>query len=387
MDVIMIDDEWLGLALLEKMLGEAAAGLGLPVRLHGFESPEEAIEQAGKLRPAAVFLDIQMPGLSGMKAAEKLKELCPDTCFVFVTAYAEYAVKAFELNAVDYLMKPYTKDRVTTALRRVLDRKPSGERLQAAAAGNGGARVLCFRSIRFQAPGGTAITPKWRTAKAQELFAYLLQRRGAAVHKSAILEMIAPQQEKKQAMSLLYTIVYQIRKTLQQEGIDIEIESSGVQETYSMRMGEGVSVDTETWERELTEAARGDIIRYDRLMKLLNEYEGDYLAEHGYAWAEGERERLRRVWLAHARKAAGRLAEDGREEEAAKLYGTMQAFDPYDEGTALTLLMLYDRQGLYDKVVEHFGSFEQVFLEGLELPVPVAVSEWYAAWRAGVIRE
>lgn len=75
-----------------------------------------AVELISRLRPDLVFLDIQLPGKDGF---EVLKELGPDLpLIVFVTAYDEYAVKAFEVNALDYLLKPFDQERVMQALAR-----------------------------------------------------------------------------------------------------------------------------------------------------------------------------------------------------------------------------------------------------------------------------
>jgi two-component system LytT family response regulator len=85
---------------------------------------EDGLQAAAAIehhRPDVAFLDIQMPGLSGLEVAAQLEQ---DTAplIVFVTAYDEHAVKAFDLNAVDYLLKPYDKDRLLRSLTRVRDR-------------------------------------------------------------------------------------------------------------------------------------------------------------------------------------------------------------------------------------------------------------------------
>lgn len=72
-----------------------------------------------ELRPDLIFLDIQMPRLNGFELVELLDEL-PE--IIFTTAYDEYAIKAFELNAVDYLMKPFSKDRLRVAVDKVIGR-------------------------------------------------------------------------------------------------------------------------------------------------------------------------------------------------------------------------------------------------------------------------
>jgi two-component system, LytTR family, response regulator len=77
----------------------------------------EGMEQIGRLLPDIVFLDIQMPDLGGLDMVERLES--PNLpLFIFVTGYSEYAVRAFEVEAVDYLRKPFDKDRLVTALDR-----------------------------------------------------------------------------------------------------------------------------------------------------------------------------------------------------------------------------------------------------------------------------
>lgn len=61
-------------------------------------------------KPDVVFLDVEMPEISGIEVAEKLQSALPDVRIIFVTAYDEYAVKAFELHALDYILKPLVRN-------------------------------------------------------------------------------------------------------------------------------------------------------------------------------------------------------------------------------------------------------------------------------------
>ena len=76
----------------------------------------EALELAEKHKPHIAFLDIKMPGLSGMEVAKRIGQAC---CVVFVTAYDRYAVEAFESEAIDYLLKPVTRVRLERAVKRL----------------------------------------------------------------------------------------------------------------------------------------------------------------------------------------------------------------------------------------------------------------------------
>jgi two-component system LytT family response regulator len=118
MRALIVDDEapardklrrWLGEHPDVTVVGESADGLA-------------AAAAIGALAPDVVFLDIQMPGLSGLEVASQLE---PDDAplLVFVTAFDEHAIKAFDLNAVDYLLKPYDRDRLRKSLERLRQRR------------------------------------------------------------------------------------------------------------------------------------------------------------------------------------------------------------------------------------------------------------------------
>ena len=88
-----------------RLVGEAADGA-------------TALAQINQIRPDVVFMDIQMPELTGLEVLRRLS--CPPE-IVFTTAYDQYAVTAFELNAVDYLLKPFTRARLDAAVARLLE--------------------------------------------------------------------------------------------------------------------------------------------------------------------------------------------------------------------------------------------------------------------------
>ncbi|MBO8126801.1 MAG: response regulator transcription factor [Firmicutes bacterium] len=85
-------------------------------------SGEEALELVQEHHPEVVFLDVKMPGMDGLSAARLISKLDDPPLFVFTTAYEEHAVGAFEVEAVDYLVKPYTTQRINAAVDRVLNR-------------------------------------------------------------------------------------------------------------------------------------------------------------------------------------------------------------------------------------------------------------------------
>lgn len=112
--VLIIDDEAAGRLLIRQYLeayptlivvGEANNGV-------------DAVRLINEFRPDLIFLDVQMPGLTGFQVLQHIDEI-PQ--IIFSTAYDQYALQAFEVHAVDYLLKPYTRDRFAQAVARVMD--------------------------------------------------------------------------------------------------------------------------------------------------------------------------------------------------------------------------------------------------------------------------
>jgi DNA-binding LytR/AlgR family response regulator len=85
-----------------------------------------ALEAIAAHQPAVAFLDIRMPGLTGLEVAAAMAEASPKTQIVFVTAYNQYAIDAFDKGAVDYLLKPISRERLTSTVQRLQARAASG---------------------------------------------------------------------------------------------------------------------------------------------------------------------------------------------------------------------------------------------------------------------
>ena len=121
---VLVDDEQLARDELAYLLGQvegveivAQAGNGV-----------EALSTIERIEPDLVFLDIQMPGLTGFEVARRLLAAGPASEIIFVTAYDQHAIEAFEVNAVDYLLKPVDQPRLEVALQRARRRIESDRR-------------------------------------------------------------------------------------------------------------------------------------------------------------------------------------------------------------------------------------------------------------------
>ncbi len=130
--IFIADDEEPARERLKTLLGDIAGQVPTSVvgeARHGVE----AVEQVPPSGAEVVLLDIQMPGMSGLEVARHLARLDPPPRIVFVTAHERHAVEAFELNALDYLLKPVRAERLAAALRKAA--VPDHEQLEKAAEG------------------------------------------------------------------------------------------------------------------------------------------------------------------------------------------------------------------------------------------------------------
>jgi len=119
---IVVDDEAPARSELKYLLEET----GQAEVVAEASNVREAIERLKEKGCDVMFLDIQMPGATGLQLGEALQRLTHKPAVVFVTAYSEHALKAFEVNATDYLLKPVDPERLIKALQRVKEQKVTG---------------------------------------------------------------------------------------------------------------------------------------------------------------------------------------------------------------------------------------------------------------------
>src|SRR5215212_8560661 len=113
--VVIVDDEPLARAVVREFAGQHQGVEVVAECGNGFE----AVKAVSELAPDLIFLDVQMPKLSGFEVLELLGREVP---VIFTTAYDQYALRAFEVHAVDYLLKPFGPERFAEALSRARER-------------------------------------------------------------------------------------------------------------------------------------------------------------------------------------------------------------------------------------------------------------------------
>jgi two-component system LytT family response regulator len=150
MRLLIVDDERPARERLRRMLAQEAGSEAIEEAVDGID----ALAKIEAFRPDALFLDIQMPELSGLELAASLPQPAP--LVVFVTAFDEYALRAFDANAIDYLLKPFDTPRLQRALARLRERMQAGAQAAPIPAIGGEHQVS---NLLVPERGGTRVVP------------------------------------------------------------------------------------------------------------------------------------------------------------------------------------------------------------------------------------
>lgn len=341
MRVILVDDEELSLKRLSDMLKDLPG-----VEICGlFYTAADALSYIKNTKVDAVFLDICIPETDGLTLANKIQEVDSAINVVFVTGYDEYAVTAFELEAVDYLMKPISRDRLEKTVRRL---QRARDDRQSATYLN----VSCLGG--FQVSLSSSVSPaaiRWRSPKTEELFALLIFKR--KVSRDEIINTLWDGLDPDKALKNINTTVYYIRKALSHNGLEQCITTTHKEIRINANL---ISCDLYEFERLLNSRAsnEGLVTTADLLLDL---YRGELFQSKAYEWSFQKSRGLESSLANALLRAADYCRNSMNYETAERLYKKILELDPLNEeacGSMIKLCLLTGRkkeaQRLYHKL-------------------------------------
>ncbi|MDF2724230.1 MAG: histidine kinase [Paenibacillus sp.] len=343
--VMLVDDEESALDYLEMLLNEIEN-----IQVVGkYINPVRMLEQFALAKADVVLLDIQMPGIQGMELAAQLRQLHPHVRIIFTTAYSEYAIAAFEMDAMDYLLKPFSKQRLHDALARYTERVRPG--LASAEAGKEEPpRIQLLGGLYIHVPSVTGGALSWGRQKEKELCAFLLHHVGKPMTANAIIEAVWPESDPFNARSYLYTCVSSLRKNLKLQQIPIEISKLG-NDGYRAAV-DGLPIDAAEFERLLDDCEAGTGSEEQSLDRLEQLYQGDYLQDCEFDWAIPHRDRLRGKYIAVLQGMYARSAERGGLAVAERCLRTILRLAPDSEKEGRALIELYIESGRRNEAIK-----------------------------------
>lgn len=269
---IIVDDEQPSVDKMARLLKESGI-----VDIKGkFTDPIEALKYMENTSIDVAFLDIEMPEMSGIELANFILELNENVAIVFITAYNEYAVEAFRINAIDYLMKPLDRDHLKETLNRIMEKMNVQIYPQQA-------KIYCFDRFKVITEQGEV---KFRTAKAEELMAFFIDRRGAEIPRSEITDRIWSEFDGDRAVTNFNSTLYYMKKALLNNGAEIPVER--VRDRYRLNIDK---VDCDYYKfisfvSTLKDINESTISRCEEAADL---YKGDYFKGNEFSWVERNR--------------------------------------------------------------------------------------------------
>lgn len=266
MRIAAVDDEMHVLERFERMVSGVAE-----LNLCGlFETGEQLLAYLKGNPLDAVFLDIEMPGVNGLQLSEQIQNLSENIEIIFVTAFNQYAVEAFELQAMDYIMKPLTEERLGKTIKRLLKNNKT-------AAESGKPFIQCFGEFEVFLKG-EAMT--WKNSKAKEVLAFLVYKNGVPVNWEKIAAAVWPDYNSEKAQTNFHATTYLLRKRLAEAGLSHILES--VRGNYRI-IPDKVDCDVYQLEELLK---KNQLKRKKEDFRLLEQLvQKGYMESSGYGWA------------------------------------------------------------------------------------------------------
>lgn len=378
MRIVCVDDEKLALDYMSQLLKgiENVEIIGL------FQNPEEGYKFVIDEQVDVVFLDIQMPGIDGLQLAELILEKKPHIHVVLVTAYDQYAVNAFEINAIDYLLKPAKVDRVEKTIDRLRNEiKTTTENVEDRKLHDKLLSIQLAHNVSFALGDDTFSTLKWRTAKARELFLYLLQNQGKFVHKSTLMEVVWGEDELDRGYSILYTTVYNVRKAIQPYDDFLQLKNTN--DGYILELN-NAQIDMQKWE-ELLQKLPSDVNEntIDQFIETMEWNSGPYLEEFDYIWIEAEKQRLENLWVYNAEKIATYFKRIGNFKQAIEAYLKIVNRVPELEEAHFSLMVLFAEEHKYHEVIKQYDEYVKI-QQSYDLKPNEKITKWFEKFLAKI---
>jgi len=352
--VMIVEDEKPILDLMKRLVGQhpllEVAG--------AFASAAEALAAFPQLRPDAAFLDVEMPKMGGIELADKLKAMDDALHVVFTTAYPEYALEAFRVSAVDYLLKPVTPDGIERAVSRLA--KNQSKQTPSVEPASEEPRVRCLGT--FETRGADSRLMSWPTRKTEELFAYFLVYPNRLLGKWQLADMLWPDLEEDRAIHNVHNTIYRLKKSLKEAGIEIELTNTN--EGYHFQvpasftdlgrfrdfMGRTTVID----DRNVQEGER-----HFRM------YKGELFGGKDYVWSTGAAAEAASQYVGLTRMLIAYHRESSHEAAAKETIHAYLAHMPLDEEMNGELLRLYFEKDEIEPFRRHYERYRHQLQEEL----------------------
>lgn len=331
-----------------------------------FSSSEEALQAFEGINPEVVFLDIEMPKINGIDLARKIKSKKQEVYIIFTTAYSQYAVDAFGVEAVDYLMKPVSDEDILRVIKRINKlenlNNPKTEVISAKKSEEQWLPISCFG--KFQVLDRDSQVVKWPTKKAEELFAYFVMHKGQYISKWKLLELFWGDMDEERGLNNLYNTIYRIKQT--KKNLNYEMTIKKVNDGYILE-AQGLISDFDRLNMWMSTNSRMEHI--EELEKVFFEYTSPLLGNRDYSWSFSMEEQVSRLYDSLCSELLSYYREKDRFQEAEQVmhHYILQYIE--DEAMIIKWLVMLNRWKGHEGKAEEFKKWINKKLQEEELPI------------------
>ncbi|KNB73437.1 response regulator [Brevibacillus reuszeri] len=340
---IIVDDEELSVKRLKKILSDSSM---IDLK-EAFQNPLDAFEYVKENKIDIAFLDISMPEINGMKLSSLLREHNAAVDIVFVTGFDEYAVQAFDMNALDYLMKPVS----ATRMSKTLDKIRTKHRFTAASPT---LAVHLFNGLKICWNDQEKQPIKLRSPKTEELFAFLMYK--GTVSREEVIDMLWRELGHEKALKNLNSNLYYIRKAI------------GASEAgdYIQAGRSEIGID-----RDLVYC---DLYEFEQVMKQIrlepdkNEsliervealYTGAFLSGKAYEWASEKARRLEQDYISMLELAARFQLKQNQLNKSLHYFLEILKVDGLREDISHEIILIYIELGRKNDAIRQYRLLEE----------------------------
>ncbi|WP_052487151.1 response regulator [Gordoniibacillus kamchatkensis] len=377
MKVIIIDDEKAMHLVMKKLLAKIP-----DVEIVGmFRETKDADRFLAEHEVHIAFVDINMPHESGMLFAKRMADTARDLHIVFVTSHKEYAIEAFDIYALDYIVKPVSLERLekTVARARAIiqhcDKPEDSDNKEM-----NRVSIFCLGGVEIRSQHGGTV--KWRTRKSAELFGYLLLNRGKKVSRVKIIADMFAGMPQKNADTYLNTTIYQLRKAVEPHGLKHGIQSDG--DTYSLDIAADTYIDFVDFEKKLQSFHVIDASNLEQAAEVEKLYTGGLFGEKDYLWALSDNERLFQMYAEFAKKMAKALLDNKDYASATRLLLKLLNRNELDEDTVGLLLKAYAAQRNKILLAKQYESYTSLLHKELGIAPTQELVNLYSQLQFGI---
>jgi two-component SAPR family response regulator len=358
MKVLIIDDEPVMGLVIERMLMpfddiEVVANLSDVTAAIAFVEQNEV---------DLAFVDIQIGDDSGLMLARTWREMNAKLDIVFVTSHRGFALDAYEIYPLDYIVKPVSRQRLIQTLDMAREKRSNNlEELVSTIQPN----RLSVQALGSMRVNGSAGEVKWMSRKSRELFAYLVMHKGRGVSRGQILDDVFANRSMKSAEAYLYTAIYQMRQALEPHGMKDIVMTA--QEQYRLEL-ERLDVDYIEFERQVADMSSIDADHITAMMELEQRYTGYLFEDKDYEWSIAERGRLEIIYESFVKRLANRLVEHQRYQDAELLVRRALSFNELDEELNVMMLRIYSLLNKRQLLSIHYDHYKTLLHRELNMP-------------------